>query len=285
MTITFICTGNTCRSPLAEGLFKKSNISCEVYSAGLACPFGERVSENSLITARDYGVDISSHTSQPLTKELLYKTDLFVCLNESHAMQIAPVVGKNRIYVLGNGIPDPFGKSLETYKRCAKEILLGIDKLNEDLKKIPITSFMKKEDVSAVAEIENKCFSTPWSEKSLLEEIENPNSRFMVSSIGDEILGYVGTICVAGECSVTNIAVKEKYRNRGIASALLQRAVFNSLLCEDEFITLEVRKSNLSAIRLYEKFGFEKVGERKNFYRLPPEDAYIFNKYLKGLKK
>ncbi len=285
MTVTFICTGNTCRSPLAEGLFKKINNSCEVYSAGLACPFGEKVSENSVIAARDYGVDISSHTSQPLTKELLYKTDLFVCLSESHAMQLIPVVGKSRVYVLGNGIADPFGGSLEIYKNCAKEIFFGVKKLNEDLKKIPITSFMKKEDVSAVADIEKECFSAPWSEKSLFEEIENPNSRFLAASIGDEIVGYIGTICVAGECSITNIAVKEKYRHRGIASSLLQRAVFNSLLCGDEFITLEVRKSNSNAIKLYEKFGFEKVGERKNFYRLPQEDAYIFNKYLKGLKK
>ena len=81
---------------------------------------------------------------------------------------------------------------------------------------------------------------------------------------------------------MTNIAVKEKHRGKGIASTLIERAILNSVYLGDEFITLEVRKSNTPAISLYEKYGFRKMGERKNFYRLPTEDAYIYNKYLKG---
>lgn len=282
MIITFLCTGNTCRSPLAEGLFKKINPEHEVYSAGLAAVFGQNVSENSVIAAKDYDVDISEHVSRPLSKELLMATDLFVCLSHSHAMQLIPIVGKSRVYVLGNGISDPYGGNLDVYKNCAKEIYEGLLKLNEDLKTMPMVRFMKEEDVKGVAEVEKECFTSPWSKKSLEEELENPRASFLVAVVGKEIAGYMGTISVCGECSVTNIAVKENYRNKGIASALLQRAILNSLCLGDEFITLEVRKSNSPAISLYEKFGFRKMGERKNFYRLPTEDAYIYNKYLKG---
>lgn len=282
MIITFICTGNTCRSPLAEGLFKKLNPEYEVYSAGLSAVFGMNVSENSVIAARDYEVDISEHVSRPLSKELLMATDLFVCLSHSHAMQLIPIVGKGRVYVLGNGISDPYGGSLEVYKNCAKEIYDGLIELNEDLKTMPVIRPMTAENVKGVAEVEKECFASPWSEKSLLEEIENPQAYFFVATINDEIVGYMGTISVYGECSVTNIAVKEKERGKGIASSLLHRAILNSIYMGDDFITLEVRKSNTPAISLYEKFGFVKMGERKNFYRQPTEDAFIYNKYLKG---
>lgn len=285
MIITFLCTGNTCRSPLAEGLFKKINPEIEVYSAGLGAVFGMNVSEKSVLAARDYGVDISEHVSRPLSRELLMATDLFVCLSHSHAINLIPIVGKGRVYVLGNGISDPYGGSLEVYKNCAKEIYDGLLKLNEDLKTLPIIRFMKEEDIQGVAEVEKECFSSPWSEKSLREELENPQAYFFVADVGGEIAGYMGTISVFGECSVTNIAVKEKWRNKGIASSVLHRAILNSVYLGDEFITLEVRKSNTSAIALYEKFGFVKMGERKNFYRQPTEDAFIYNKYLKGEKQ
>jgi len=285
MIITFLCTGNTCRSPLAEGLFKKINPEIEVYSAGLSAVFGMNVSENSVLAARDYGVDISEHVSRPLSRELLMATDLFVCLSHSHAINLIPIVGKGRVYVLGNGISDPYGGSLEVYKNCAKEIYDGLLKLNEDLKTLPIIRFMKEEDIQSVAEVEKECFSSPWSEKSLREELENPQAYFFVADVGGEIAGYMGTISVFGECSVTNIAVKEKWRKKGIASSVLHRAILNSVYLGDEFITLEVRKSNTSAIALYEKFGFVKMGERKNFYRQPTEDAFIYNKYLKGEKQ
>ena len=184
--------------------------------------------------------------------------------------------------MLGNGISDPYGGSLEAYKQCAKEIHEGLLKLNEDLKAIPIIRPMKEDDVKGVAEVEKACFASPWSEQSLREELENENAHFFVADINGEIVGYMGTISVFGECSVTNIAVKEKHRGKGIASFLLERVIISSAFNEDEFITHEVRQSNTPAISLYEKYGFRKMGERKNFYRLPTEDAYIYNKYLKG---
>jgi len=170
-------------------------------------------------------------------------------------------------------------------KKCAKEIYDGLVKLNEDLKTMPLIRFMEEKDIDGVAEVEKECFANPWSEQSLKEELENGNARFFVCETKGEIAGYIGTISVFGECSVTNVAVKEKFRNKGIARALLERAILNSTLADDEFITLEVRKSNIPAISLYEKYGFVKMGERKNFYRSPTEDAFIYNKYLKGENK
>ncbi len=282
MIISFICTGNTCRSPMAEGIFRNLCPDYEVYSAGLNTVFGMNVSENAVIAAKKYGADISSHVSRPLSKELMMASDLFVCLSHSHAMQLIPIVGKGKVYVLGNGISDPYGGSAEVYEKCAEEIYEGLLKLREDLKTLPVIRPMTEEDIKGVAEVEKECFASPWSEKSLSEELENGNAYFFVADVGGEIAGYIGTISVFGECSVTNIAVREKFRGQGIASSLLHKAILNSIYLDDDFITLEVRKSNTPAISLYEKFGFRKMGERKNFYRQPTEDALIYNKYLKG---
>lgn len=267
---------------MAEGIFKTLCPDYEVYSAGLNTVFGINASENAVIAAKKYGADISSHVSRPLSKELMMASDLFVCLSHSHAMQLTPIVGEGRVYVLNKGISDPYGGSYEVYEKCAEEIYEGLLKLSEDLKTLPVIRPMTKEDIKGVAETEKECFSVPWSESSLSEELENGNAYFFVADIGGEIAGYIGTISVCGECSVTNIAVRENFRGKGIASSLLHRAILNSLYLNDDFITLEVRRSNAPAISLYEKFGFRKMGERKNFYRLPTEDALIYNKYLKG---
>ncbi len=78
----------------------------------------------------------------------------------------------------------------------------------------------------------------------------------------------------SGEGYVTNVAVLPEYRRRGIA----QRLIFAEFENEMDFITLEVRKSNTPAIRLYEKAGFENVGIRPHFYTSPDEDAVIMTK-------
>ncbi len=274
--ITFVCTGNTCRSPFAAELFKKTHPQYDITSVGIWANEGDPASENMIEAAKDYGIDLSSHKAKRMTAQTVYDTDLFVFMNRDDWYFTEAVAGDGRAYLLGGGICDPFGGPLSFYKSCAKEIEKGLDELDKFLKTNAVVRFMDKDDVEAVAEIEKECFSRPWSEKALLDEINNEDqARFFVAESGGEIVGYIGTLSVARECSVTNIAVKEKYRHLGIGTKLMARAIYTSREKGDEFITLEVRKSNENALKLYENFRFKIEGERKNFYRDPVEDAYI----------
>lgn len=137
---------------------------------------------------------------------------------------------------------------------------------------------MSSEHISEVAEIERECFSVPWSEKALSEELTNEVARFFVCVSENEVVGYAGMHIMSGECYVDNIAVKVSHRRQNIGSLLTQKLIETAKSENGEFISLEVRKSNTPAISLYEKYGFVSVGERKNFYDKPIENAVIMTK-------
>ncbi len=134
---------------------------------------------------------------------------------------------------------------------------------------------MTYEDIHSLLKLEQECFSVPWSEQSFLYALESENALFLVAKIDDEIAGYIGSQEVVGEVYIDNICTSPKFRNQGVATALLDEIISYSKYCEMELITLEVRASNIPAISLYEKFGFKKVGLRKNYYTKPIEDALI----------
>lgn len=140
---------------------------------------------------------------------------------------------------------------------------------------------MKAEHIARIAELEKECFSAPWSENALAEELCNPDSHFLVAECC-EIAGYIGVQEICGEAYITNVAVFENFRKKGIGRMLLRAAAEGASSRNCEFITLEVRVSNAAAIALYESEGFEKVGIRKNFYASPVEDGAIYTKYFSG---
>ena len=141
---------------------------------------------------------------------------------------------------------------------------------------------MSREHIAAVAELEKECFSSPWSYEGLAEELSNPLSHFLVavSEKHGELLGYIGVQEIVGEAYITNVAVSEKFRRRGIAEKLLEEAERGAIKRGCVLITLEVRASNAPAKALYKKRGFKEVGTRKNFYSDPREDAEIMTKFF-----
>lgn len=139
---------------------------------------------------------------------------------------------------------------------------------------------MTEQHISRVAELEKQCFSTPWSETALLEELSNKFARFIVALSKGEVVGYIGSHNVLGEVYITNVAVFPEYRKNGFGEALIKKLLEVIKDENADFITLEVRKSNISAIKLYEKCGFCAVGVRKNFYEKPCEDAILMTKNL-----
>ena len=132
--------------------------------------------------------------------------------------------------------------------------------------------------IEEISQLEQECFSTPWSFESLVGELSNPLAVYYVAVIDEKVVGYIGMHHVVDEGYINNIAVFEKYRNMGIGGLLLERLIEYSKENELDFITLEVRESNFHAISFYEHFGFEKVGVRKKYYSNPTEDADIMTK-------
>ncbi len=129
-------------------------------------------------------------------------------------------------------------------------------------------------DQKAIALLEKECFSKPWSEDSVLESA-NFGVLFWLFEEDDKILGYIGLQTVLDEGQITNIAVANAARGRGIGSSLMKTLIDyskqNGIVC----VSLEVRESNEAAQGLYQKIGFKAVGKRKRFYTNPIEDAII----------
>lgn len=140
---------------------------------------------------------------------------------------------------------------------------------------------MSPSHVGEIARLEKECFSTPWSEDGLKSELNNVFARFFVANYAGEIAGYVGAHNVLGEVYITNVAVFEKFRRNGVAKKLIDALLESAKAENGNFVTLEVRKSNIPAVSLYEKCGFEKVGERKNFYEKPRENAVLMTYFIK----
>ena len=131
-----------------------------------------------------------------------------------------------------------------------------------------------------VAAIENDCFSHPWSRRSLESELQNETSRFLVAVEDGKVIGYIGMSTVIDEGYLFNAAVDSHYRKKGVGSALVRELVTWCQQHEFAFLTLEVRESNAPAIALYSRFGFVRVGERKNYYSDPAENALLMTKYF-----
>lgn len=138
---------------------------------------------------------------------------------------------------------------------------------------------MLESDISSVVEIEKKGFSDPWPASAFSTLIKRDYVRARVAVDKHEVLvGYCIVIVAADVREVANICVDVAVRGRGVAGRLLDEAM---AAADQDLATLsflEVRVSNLSAIRLYESRGFSTVGRRKGYYQHPVEDALILRR-------
>ena len=138
---------------------------------------------------------------------------------------------------------------------------------------------MTKDDIDSVVEIENACFSDPWTYGMFSSELSQDITEYRVAVVDEKIVGYMGMYQTLDEGNITNVAVLPEYRRQGIANSLI--AEFIKLAQERAlaFLTLEVRKSNLGAIKLYEQNGFVSVGIRPKYYN-NKEDAILMTRYF-----
>ena len=269
---------------MAEGLFREYLKSrkiggIEVSSAGIFCRDGGSVTENAAFAAEILGADIKNHKTKALRADDFTEETYFICMTSSISEIISAFNPNAKVMALE--IDDPFGGDSEVYLRTAEKICSDFHRVLQFVKNGVLIMPMKKEDIPYLAELERENFSVAWSEKSFEEELENSNARFYTARLGGVLVGYIGAINVCGEVSICNIAVEENLRNRGIGGSLLRQIEEISKFERAEFITLEVRESNLTAKRLYEKNGYKEVGLRKGFYQKPKEDAVLMTKFLK----
>ena len=140
--LIFVCTGNTCRSPMAEGLLKAllgENPTWDIASAGVYASSGHPASPHAIAALREKGIELSDHQSQPLTPERIHQADLLITMTQSHCdavLSIAPE-SKQKVFLLKSfgiaqcaaDITDPFGGPFEVYRHTRDEIAASLPDL------------------------------------------------------------------------------------------------------------------------------------------------------------
>ena len=139
---------------------------------------------------------------------------------------------------------------------------------------------MTADDLSAVVRIERNIFPDPWPKSAFEEQVSGSPWGGLIAESHGTIIGYACYYAVDIEGHLTNIAVDPEYRRKSVAKRLLDNIliIVQGLKCE--FILLEVRASNTGAIAFYEKYDFQHLYRRPNYYRKPVEDALVMVHYF-----
>ncbi|MBV8301430.1 MAG: ribosomal protein S18-alanine N-acetyltransferase [Candidatus Dormibacteraeota bacterium] len=135
---------------------------------------------------------------------------------------------------------------------------------------------MRFDDIAAVQQIEREIFLSPWPKNAYASELsQNRQACYLVLRRDGVILGYAGIWRVAREAHVTTIGVRASDQHRGLGTVLFAALIQRAYEMGARWITLEVRATNLHAMRLYERFGFKAIGRRRGYYTDNGEDAVI----------
>ena len=137
---------------------------------------------------------------------------------------------------------------------------------------------MKKEDIDQIVDIENSCFSAPWSPQDFENELQKEYGIDLVAEYKQSIEGYAIGWMIRDDIHIANVAVHPQFRLKGIGEQLIRALIEYSK--DFNVAVLEVRCSNHTAQRLYKKLGFKEIGIRDNYYEEEGEDAVLMFKQL-----
>lgn len=147
MNLLFICTGNTCRSCMAEAIAKneakKLNMNINISSAGVHAFKGDSASKNAVIVMEEMGIDLSCHIARPVNKEILEESDVILTMTKSHKellLSLFPSFYQKVFTImeyagLEGDVVDPFGGDIKVYRNCAKQLKDLIDIILEKIRK------------------------------------------------------------------------------------------------------------------------------------------------------
>ena len=137
---------------------------------------------------------------------------------------------------------------------------------------------MTLEDIPIIVKLDQISFSLPWPERSFRFELtDNPASRCWVAEVDGRIVGMIVGWLLVDEMHIATIATHPDYRRQGVGSKLLLHILLKSIAEGAQSSFLEVRESNAAAQEMYLKFGYEKMGRRKRYYRDNDEDAILMS--------
>ena len=283
-TILFVCEANTCRSPMAAALINRfRHPSIQAISAGSTAFWNDGILPVACdvltfaATTPNANNDYRNHLSHPLQPKDFENADLIVCLSDTVWNEISQTFGTKENIVLLD-IPGPSGQEMSQLLSYLSHLRPKTDQLfrtycNEEDGIFP----MIQEDLRDVLAIENSSFSIPWSQASFESALRNPTTHPIVYRQNGQIVGYAVSSLIYETAELYNIAVSPLHRKIGIGAKLLEFVIQNCSENGAETLFLEVRRSNSSARKLYESFGFVYDSVRKNYYKEPVEDALLMH--------
>ena len=155
-----------------------------------------------------------------------------------------------------------------------KRTPMAIEKVTEFQTPI-IIQRMRDEDVERVAELDKMCFPTPWTISAYYTEVHNPSAYYIVAREDGLIVGFAGMWVIMDEAHITTLGVDPELRGRKIGERMLVHILDEAIHRGARRATLEVRRHNLAAQNMYNKYAFQVVAIRKGYYANDNEDAFV----------